>query len=145
MDREDAHGVVVGLGQDGLDDARALGALQIGPVEEVSQAAALRLREGAGLVDDEPHAAPEVTRPTVGEADLEHAPLPYDPVEQLARSEPLSRVVPRGEDLQRPADGVVRRAVTREAVPGGSSGRDGRRRTCKGRRRRTRTPVSGAR
>ena len=39
---------------------------------------------GAGLVDHEAHAPPQVARSAVGEADLEHAPLAHDAVEQLA-------------------------------------------------------------
>ena len=99
MDGEDAHRVVVGLREHGLDDSGAFCALEVGPAQEVAQATttspagrgAAHLREGAGLVDHEADPAPQVARTPVGERDLEHAALAHDAVEQLARTEPQPR------------------------------------------------------
>ncbi len=115
VDGEDAHRIVVGLREDGLHDARAFRALEVGPAQEVAQTAAgpaSRHRTGglgerAGLVDDEPDPAPEIARALVRERDLEHAALAHDAVEELTRPEPQARVVPRGERTHRLGDRVV--------------------------------------
>ena len=67
VDGQDPHGVVVGLGQQRLVHPRAVGALQLGPLEERPQAAAAGLLERAGLVDEEPQPAPHLGRPRVAE------------------------------------------------------------------------------
>ncbi len=85
VDGEDAHRVVVGLGQHGLDDPRALAARQRGPGEEVAHAAALGVGERPCLLHHEADPPPQVARAPVGEPDLEHVPLTHDAVEQLAR------------------------------------------------------------
>ena len=116
VDGEDADRVVVGLGQHRLDDACPLAALEVGPGEEVAQAATLGLRERARLLDHEPHAPPQVARSAVGEADLEHAPLAHDAVEQLAGRQPETGVVPPGEHPDRVADRVVGRQRLRQGA-----------------------------
>ena len=82
----DAHRVVVGLGQHGLDDPRAFGALQRRPTR--GSRAACRRRaspNGARLVDDEADAPRDVAEAAAVDADLEHVPLAHDALEQLAR------------------------------------------------------------
>ncbi len=80
-----------------------------------------------------------------GEADLEHASLAHDAVEQLAGRRPVAGVVPLGQRPQRVADRVVGVATTPGAAAGGPTVRRARPCTCRGRRRRTRRSASAAR
>ena len=78
VDGHYADGVVVGLGDDRLDDPRSLLRLQLRPVDELTQGAAAGLGEGARLVEDEAEPLPALPRPPVGEGELEESPLADD-------------------------------------------------------------------
>ena len=60
MDRHDPHGVVIGLGQHGLDHPRPLPRLPVGPFQEVPQGSSLGVVVGAGLVGHEAQPPPQV-------------------------------------------------------------------------------------
>ena len=89
--REDAHAVVVGLGQHRLRDPRVVGALQPGPFEVAAQVRAPRVGPGPGLVGHEPQAAPHVAGPPAGHRGLERPPLADQPVDQRRRVGPALR------------------------------------------------------
>jgi hypothetical protein len=97
VDRHDAHGVVVGLGQHRLRDPRPLGGLLLDPVEVGAQAPAGGLAPGPGLVDHEADAAPHVAGPALGEAQLEGAAVARDAVEELGGGVPVAGLVDRPE------------------------------------------------
>ena len=107
MDGHDAHGVVVGLGQDRLGDPGALGRLQLDPAQVLAQAAVGGLAPGPGLVDDEPQPPPHVARPAFGEAELERAAVAGDAVEQLRRRLPVPAVVQAAQVGEADAHRVV--------------------------------------
>ena len=89
VDGQDAHRVVVGLGQHGLDDPRPFGALAERPREVVAQASrdVASLNARAWSTTNRIRRATSRKRPA-DSAELEHAPLPDDAFEQLARRQP---------------------------------------------------------
>ena len=148
VDREDAHRVVVGLGQDGLDDPRALGALEVGPRRK-SRSGSRRpasLGERARLVDDEADASPEVAGPAVRErrSRARAARARCDRAARSASSQSCASCQ-RREGAHRFTDRMSRPGATRAVEPGDSSARRARPGTCRGRRRRSRTAASAAR
>ena len=144
VDRHDAHGVVVGLGQHRLDDACAFGALQRRPREVVAQRAARGVAERAapGRRRTARGARRRGTVRVIG-ADLEHASLAHDAVRAARSALPTSaRRAASREEAHRLGHGMARRAATREAAPQIPSGRRARRGTRTGRRRRNRTSTT---
>ena len=107
VDRHDAHGVVVGLGQDRFGDADAVGGLAVGPREVLPQRAAAGLAPHAGLVDQVPQPPPHVPRPGGRGRHLEDAAIADEAVEQLARRRP----VPVGGEALQVGHGVADRVV----------------------------------
>ena len=97
VDRHDPHGVIVGLGQDGLGHPGPLGRLAVDPVQVLAQVAAGGLAPRPGLVDDEAQPPPDVAGPALGEPELEGPPVAGDPVEQLRRRQPVALVVQRAQ------------------------------------------------
>lgn len=93
MDREDAHGIVVRLRNDRLDDTRPLLRLELGPLDELAQGRAPRLDEGARLVEDETQPLPVLARPSVGEGEFEEAPLPDNGLDDLVERPPPALTV----------------------------------------------------
>jgi hypothetical protein len=82
--RHDAHGVVVGLRQDGLGHAAALGSLLADPLEVLPERPVGGVGPGASLVEYEPHPPPQVTRSALGGPQLEQPPVADHLIGQLA-------------------------------------------------------------
>ena len=110
VDRHDAHGVVVGLRQDRLDDPRAFGSLEGRPRQVVAQGSTRRVAEGARLVDHEPHPPRHIAEAARVDAHLEHVTIANDGFEQRARRHPGALRVQPGEE----ADRVAYRMLVRE-------------------------------
>ena len=120
VDRHDANRIVVGLGHDGFDDARALGALQLRPREVVAQRAAHGIGVRARLVDEKTDPARDIAEPAGQHADLDDRTVPHDPFEELARRRPHAIVVQLAEEANRTHDRIVcsqRRGRGRGHVP----------------------------
>jgi len=108
---EDAHGVVVALREDGLDDAHTFRRLTLRPPQVLAQCLAARLLPGAALVEDEPDPPPEVARPALLHRQLEHALVAHDALEHGARRQPVPLAVQPAEPLQSERDRMVRRGA----------------------------------
>jgi hypothetical protein len=122
VDGHDPDRVVVGLGQDGLGDPAALRGLLADPGQVLAQRAVGGVGPGPGLVDHEPHPAPQVAGPAVGLAELEDPAVAHHPVGQLAGRRPQARRVqlaqvgePRGHRVAR-RDVLGRRGAVVEAA-----------------------------
>ena len=108
---EDAHAVVVGLGQDRLGHPGVVGALQPGPRHVVAQVGAAGVGPGSGLIDHEPEPPPHVAWPPAGHCGLEGAALPDQPVDQGGRAGPALGPVEFGKVGDPLGHRVVRRRV----------------------------------
>ncbi len=84
VDGEDAHCLVVALGEHGLDDTGALGRLAFSPAEILAQGHATRLLPRSALVEHEAQAPPQVARPALDHGQLHEAALTHDALEHLA-------------------------------------------------------------
>ena len=93
MDGHDAHGVVVGLGQDRLGDAGAVGELELDPAEVLAKVSPGGLAPRSCLVDDEADPAPHVARAAFGESEVHGPPVAGDPVQQFGGRAPVPLLV----------------------------------------------------
>ena len=95
--RQDAHAVVIRLGQHRLGNSGVVGSLKPGPLEVAAQVGAARVGPGPGLVDHEPQPAPDVAGPPAGHSSLERPSLTHEPVDQSGRAGPALRSVELGQ------------------------------------------------
>ena len=91
--RHDAHGVVVGLPDHGLDAIGAALGLRRHPGHELGQGRPARLDEGPGGVGQEPVAAPVVTGTAAGQGQLDEASLAHHLGDQFVDGLPVPLLV----------------------------------------------------
>ena len=114
--RHYADRVVVGLGDDGLGDARARVRLRPQPFDELAQGGPTGLAESARLFEDEAQPLPRFARPAVRKRHLEQPPLPNYPVYKFADAVPPTGIVEHSKRPQGVWDRVADRFGDRSRV-----------------------------
>ena len=107
MDRLDAQGLLIGLGQERLVDTGHRARLQRRPLAETAQTPRGRLLVGASLFDQKAQATPDIDRPVGPEREHGGLPFPQEPLEHSRRGEEPAFSPQGPKMLERRGDGMV--------------------------------------